>query len=257
MVNLIYDKDGIQLYLGDCLKILPELGVIADIGITSVPYNQGACNVYNFRKDNDNRGDHLFKRYNAYDDNLSMDEYYDLISKSTDLAMDRIKRHLFFNIQILHGNSEAVYRWIGSNSGKIKEDIIWDKGSAQPAVEPGVLNSQFEHIFVLSNINPEKRKFYECEWRGTESNVIRLNRGKNKHAGDHKAVFPKSLPVKLIQMFTKPGETVIDYFCGTGSTLSAAKACGRNAIGIEMDERSCEITIENLESGVQMEQQYE
>jgi len=54
---------------------------------------------------------------------------------------------------------------------------------------------------------------------------------------------PKPLPwmTWLVSLASKHGETVIDPFMGSGTTLAAAKALGRRAIGIEIDERYCEV----------------
>ncbi len=52
----------------------------------------------------------------------------------------------------------------------------------------------------------------------------------------HSAVFPYWLPEWFILLFTDPGDTVLDPFAGSGTSLFAALNLGRNAIGIEIHE---------------------
>ena len=52
--------------------------------------------------------------------------------------------------------------------------------------------------------------------------------------------------INLIGM--KKGETICDPFCGTGTTLLEAESMGIHAIGLDFDEKMCEITKENLET---------
>jgi site-specific DNA-methyltransferase (adenine-specific) len=64
----------------------------------------------------------------------------------------------------------------------------------------------------------------------------------------HPAPFPASLPKKAL--LATGARTVIDPFCGSGSTLRAALDLGRRAVGIELEERFCEIARRRLAQGV-------
>lgn len=63
---------------------------------------------------------------------------------------------------------------------------------------------------------------------------------------DHPATYPPQLAFWLMNLTTREGQTVLDPFMGSGSTLVAAKYGGRRAIGIELDERYCEIAAERM-----------
>lgn len=67
---------------------------------------------------------------------------------------------------------------------------------------------------------------------------------------NHSAAFPQSLPEWFIKLFTDAGDTVLDPFVGSGTTLKAAKALGRHAIGIDALEEYCEMS--RQATGVQM-----
>ena len=60
-----------------------------------------------------------------------------------------------------------------------------------------------------------------------------------KYSGNklHPTQKPLCVLTPLIRSFSRPGDTVLDPFCGSGSTLLAAKLQGRNFIGIELDPR--------------------
>jgi len=62
----------------------------------------------------------------------------------------------------------------------------------------------------------------------------------------HPAPFPLELAHRLIRMFSFSGDTVIDPFCGTGTTMVAALKAGRNSIGIDIDPEYCKMAEERL-----------
>lgn len=62
----------------------------------------------------------------------------------------------------------------------------------------------------------------------------------------HPTVKPMAVVSKMVRLGTKPGETVVDLFAGSGTTLVAAKMLGRKAIGVEKEERHCETAAKRL-----------
>jgi site-specific DNA-methyltransferase (adenine-specific) len=63
---------------------------------------------------------------------------------------------------------------------------------------------------------------------------------------NHSAAFPTSLPEWFIKLFTKPGDTILDPFLGSGSTIVAAKRTGRGYIGIEILKDFCRIAEQRI-----------
>jgi len=64
---------------------------------------------------------------------------------------------------------------------------------------------------------------------------------------DHPAPFPFELAYRLVRMFSFFGDTVLDPFCGTGTTMLAAIKANRNSIGVEIDLTYCEMAMQRLE----------
>lgn len=76
----------------------------------------------------------------------------------------------------------------------------------------------------------EWKKFFTGHW----------NFGSTKQT-EHKAMFPEELPFRLIKMFTFVGDTVLDPFLGSGTTIKVASQLKRNSIGYEINEDFLEI----------------
>ncbi len=62
----------------------------------------------------------------------------------------------------------------------------------------------------------------------------------------HPAPFPYELAYRLVRMFSFVGDTVLDPFCGTGTTMFAALKTERSSIGVEIDNTYCEMAIKRL-----------
>jgi site-specific DNA-methyltransferase (adenine-specific) len=64
---------------------------------------------------------------------------------------------------------------------------------------------------------------------------------------EHPAPFPLELAHRLVRMFSFQGDTVLDPFCGTGTTMLAAIKTGRSSIGVEIDRAYCQMALRRLE----------
>lgn len=118
--------------------------------------------------------------------------------------------------------------------------LVWDKGAIG-------MGSPWRHTFELVLAG----RYPKSKWTGGNSTSDVL-RAKSVHATErlHPVDKPVDLLSRLIEPTTDPGDTVLDPFVGGGSTLVAAKALGRKAIGIELEERWCEVAANRLRQDV-------
>jgi len=64
----------------------------------------------------------------------------------------------------------------------------------------------------------------------------------------HPAPFPLELATRLVRMFSFDGDTVLDPFCGSGTTMVAALKNNRNSIGVEIDPEYCQMAARYLKA---------
>lgn len=98
------------------------------------------------------------------------------------------------------------------------------------------MDSRHEDAFVLAKGRPPRPARPVCD-------VIPY-----AHTGNrlHPTQKPVSALRPIIEGFCRPGGLVLDPFCGSGSTLVAARECGRDWLGIELDARHCRTATERL-----------
>jgi len=133
------------------------------------------------------------------------------------------------------GDQENADKWTGFRVGNLRptfEPILWfvkpytiGKTIADNVLAHGV-GAFHEDAFVKYETSPD--------------NVLRSGFEKGE-SGLHIAQKPVKLLKALIELTTTKGQIVLDPFCGSGSTLVAAKATGRHYLGFEMDPNSAKI----------------
>lgn len=235
MINKIYNED--------CLVTMSKMpDNFVDLIVTSPPYNF-------------NSGSGLGSKYNdQFKDNLSQDQYFDWSVKVITECM-RVSKLVCWNIQMVAGNKEALLKYIGYFHKEIREIIIWDKQYSEPAMNEKVLNSEFEFILLFDKCGGGRKIDQANFGRGTVPNIIRLNKAKNtikskNKQESHFAVFPDLLPDKLINYFSKQGDTVYEPFIGSGTTALSAIKYKRNFIGSELVKEYYNISKKRVEAAL-------
>ena len=235
-----------KIYNESCLETLKRLSDNSvDLVITSPPYNMNL----RIRK-----GEYTSRqivkefstKYAEFPDNLPIEEYY-AFHKEVLTELLRVSPIVFYNIQIVTGSKRAFFKLIGDFADNLKDIIVWDKGHAQPSMQIQVLNKRTELILVFETSYPISRQFRESGWfgRGTLDDLWEIPRARGK-TSKHTAVFPEELVSKILENFSREGQTVYDPFMGTGTTAVVAKKLNRRYIGSELSKEYCELAEEQL-----------
>jgi site-specific DNA-methyltransferase (adenine-specific) len=130
---------------------------------------------------------------------------------------------------------------------------LWQRGTTQflkdkPFVRCANINLQHECILIFQREGTyepdvthvlEEGFIKEVAWSVWQLPVSRTK--------GHPAPFPETIPWRLIQLYTRPGEVVLDPFMGSGTTAVAAVNLARRCIGYEISEEFCRLTVENLQ----------
>lgn len=111
--------------------------------------------------------------------------------------------------------------------------VPWDKG---PMGLGWHYRRSYETVIVAKR--PGKTRWFDTSHR--VENIIRPGNGIRKiipSKDDHPTPKPPELAAHFIRLHSRPGDLVVDPFCGAGSTILAARRLKRRAIGIELEER--------------------
>ena len=235
-----------KLINDDCLDYMKTMeDNSVDLTFTSPPYNMNLTFINGkYIQRNDKK--HEFRnKYNNDMDNMTMEEYYQFNINVIDQLL-RISNIVFYNIQPLTGNKLALWKLFGHYSENIKELFIWDKAHGIPAMNKGVVNSQYELIIIFDKNNPQRRTFdkYNFE-RGQLNNVWKIKRQRSKLKG-HGATFPTELCEKILENFTNENDIIFDPFMGSGTLGVVANKLNRKFIGIERDKEYYDFAVDRI-----------
>jgi DNA modification methylase len=208
-------------------------GEKAEIAFTSPPYNAGTTPTeVKMGKSS---------KYANDDDNKSEQDYLKLLvdfTNNTLLFCD----YSFINIQSLSGNKIALINFLYEMKSYYADTMIWQKGNAQPAMANNVLNSQFEYVHCFSH--KANRSIGTKQFRGTISNVIEISKQTKNKVKEHNATFPVDFANFFISNFCE--NSIIDLFCGSGTTMIVAHQLKRKCYGMELEPKYCQVIIDRM-----------
>ena len=212
---------GQRLLLGNCLEIMDELDEVDHV-ISDPPYEAVMQNKWGTLSRNA-PSSHVRHEDIGFD---SIDEIRPDVTKS----IVRICN----GWAILFCMAEGVRAWrdeIEKCGAKYKRAMVWIKPDAMPQFN-GMGPSVGHEMMVSAWCGPGRSKW---NGGGRPGNFIH---NKNTPGGSvHPTQKPLPLMKELVQLFSSSGQTVLDPFMGSGTTLLACQFLGINGIGIERDEK--------------------
>lgn len=227
--------EGVTLMLGDCLEVLPTLGRFDHI-ISDPPYEAS-----------------LHASKNKLRARLRTDGGPDL--KGLDFeSIDAIREQVVGMAAaqcagwfIAFCTVEGTWEWaraINASTLKYKRACAWVKPDSTPQLN-GQGPAQGYECFVAAWGGAGQARWNSGGKRGVYTHLVNHQR-----QGEHPTEKPVSLMAEIILDFTKPGETICDPFCGSGSTGVAAIKCGRNFVGIEQDPKWFDLSCRRLSAAL-------
>lgn len=242
MIEPYYEQNGITIFNADCLDVLPQLTGIDHV-ITDPPYDEATHNGARTNTLASTRDANGKRRILSASRLLSggSDRKFPPISLSDlrrvmSAAAPRRWTIATVAYQHAHALEEAP-----PDGLRFVRFGVWVKPDGMPQISGDRPAMGWEAVAIMHNAEERLR------WNGGGSRAVWTY---NVARGNHPTEKPVELVRSFIEQFTDPGDLILDSFMGSGTTLRAAKDLGRKAIGIEINERYCEIAVERLRQEV-------
>ncbi len=242
-----------KIIQGDCTKELDRLNTNIDLTFLDPPFNQN-------------------KDYNYYNDNLPDEKYWEMMNSVCKGIFKATSEGGAIYFMQREKNTENVLKCLKETGWTFQNLIIWKKKTSavpcsnkfgkQYQIIAFATKSETPRVFNRLRINPPLPSNYKFErengvyltdiWddiRELTSGYLAGDEAIRKANGEkfHKQQAPLALLLRIILSSTKIGDTVLDPFAGTGTTLVVAEQVGRKSIGIEIDPDNVQCIESRLE----------
>ena len=218
MTGPYYEDEQVTLYHGDCLEVNAWLA--ADVLVTDPPYGIAWAQKFGGAQP------HLRHKQRIERDVIAGDQNPELRDKALDLW----------------GNRPALIfgSWRVPRPQRTNAVLIWHKGAASAGIANCAFFTIHEEVYVLGRSG----------WRKSSPPLLSvITTNECRQYQPRQTGHPTSKPLSLMERLVDrcPPGVIADPFAGSGSTLVAAKNQGRKAVGVEIEERYCELIAKRLD----------
>ena len=235
-----YQDEHAVIYHADCRDVLPLLGPV-DCTVTSPPYNTlKPTKPSGMHASHSGARNFIDKAMNAgYADDKPESEYQSWLRDIVGLCIASTNGLVWVNHKLRHRNGVGIHplRFLPFN---VYAEVVWHRDGAIQ--------------FNSERYPPCHEMWYafgrKTFWDRCNNLALTVWQVPSEKGKAHPCPFPLLFPKRFISSSCKPDGIVCDPLAGSGTTLVAAKLEGRKSVGIEIEERYCEIAVNRLRQGV-------
>ena len=215
-----YEHAGITIYHGDCRDVLPTLGKF-DLLLTDPPYVHEHMDGGGFPSAAKLYRSGALQAISSF----VLDEHADLLIHAAPMLIAFHSRDLI-----------PDYAALAREHGRKYDLHLWHKTNAIPFTA-NTWKSDVEYIALIWAKKPGWKQLDQAMHSKVWSSTLLQNK-----------LHPTQKPIALLEKYIEilDAQRILDPFMGSGTTLRAAKDLGRQAIGIEIEERYCEIAAKRM-----------
>jgi DNA modification methylase len=216
-----YEDESVQLWCGDCRDVLPTLAPVDHV-ITDPPYD---AQTHAGARTGADGGVPIEMGFAPLDAPVMVPLFASIARRWT-IA--------FCSLEMLGKYRElAGETWVRGG--------FWRKPDGAPQFTGDRPGQPGEGIAFMHSKGKKR-------WNGGGNHAY-YEFGVERFMRAHPTQKPEPLMAALVADFTDPGDTILDPFAGSGTTLVAAKRLGRKAIGIELSPAYCDVIVSRLRQG--------
>jgi DNA modification methylase len=243
-VTPYYQDEAVTLWCGDCRDVLPTLAQVDHV-ITDPPYDERTHGAQRRGSAKTGRG----KQFGLSKTSISVERHVGFAAlgadQMTELSAQFARLSQRWIVIFCAMEQQAV--WMANLTAAGMEHVrfgIWHKPGSTPQFSGDRPGTPCEAIEIA---HPPGRK----RWNGGggfgmwTAPIVKTQTGDRCHPTQK----PEALMRDLVADFTDPGDTILNPFAGSGTTLVAAKRLGRKAIGIELNPAYCDVIMQRLRQG--------